>query len=158
TDTPIPPPLQIARVPYLGEAAFRLMMGELGLTMMWFAAVKKRSAFPLRRYREVLRFSRGLRSTRQVFVRSLRNLSKLYKPVQDSLASVTVPALVIWGDAEPFFAVDVGRRTASAIPGARFLLIADCGHFVPAEHSETVAAAISQLIAAAAVPGSRACR
>ena len=34
TDTPIPAPLRVARVPYLGEAVFRLMMGKLGLAMM----------------------------------------------------------------------------------------------------------------------------
>lgn len=100
-DTAIPPPLQIARVPYLGEAAFRLMMGKLGLTAMWFAAVKRRSAFPLSKYRAGLRSADGLRSTRQVFVRSLRELARLYKPIEDALASVTAPALVIWGDSDP---------------------------------------------------------
>ena len=153
TDTPIPAPLQIARVPYLGEAAFRLMMGKLGLTMMWFAAVKKRRAFPLARYRQVLQFAHGLRSTRQVFVQSLRNLRTLYQPVQDALASVTAPTLVIWGDSDPFFPVDIGRRTAKAIPGARFLLVRECGHFVPEEHSDQVATAITTLIASATIAG-----
>ena len=146
TDTPIPPPLRIARVRGLGEVAFRLMMGKVGLTMMWFAAVKQRDAFPLNRYRSTLRFHEGLKSTRQVFVNSLRNLESLYRPIEDTLPSISVPTAVIWGDSDPFFPLAVGQRTARMIPGAVFLPIAGCGHFIPEEHPQAVAHAIEQLI------------
>lgn len=146
TDTPVPLPLRVARVPWLGEAAFRLMMGKAGLTLMWFQAVKRRDAFPLSTYRSALRFSSGRTSTRQIFVTSLRDLARLYRPIEDTLRSVTVPALVVWGDSDPFFAVGIGRRTAAAIPRARFLQLSNCGHFVPEECPREVADAIAGLI------------
>ena len=147
TDTPIPAPLRMARIPYLGDAVFRLMMGKLGLTMMWFQAVKRRDAFPLSQYRSALRFDTGLRSTRRIFVNSLRHLESLYRPIEQTLPSITIPALVVWGDSDPFFPLAIGRRTAAAMPRARFLALPDCGHFVPEEDPQAVADAVAELIA-----------
>lgn len=149
-DTPIPPPLKIAKVPMLGEAAFRVIMGKTGLSMMWFAAVRDKKAFPRDRYRQALEFPAGVRWTRQIFINSLRHLDALYRPIEESLSSITVPTTVIWGDADPFFPVSVGKRTTAAIPGARYLEFTQCGHFVPEEQPSQVASAISQSILAAA--------
>jgi pimeloyl-ACP methyl ester carboxylesterase len=146
TDTPIPLTLRIARVRYLGEAAFRLLMGKSGLTMMWWQAVKRREAFPLSRYRSALRFGTGLRSTRKIFVNSLRHLDTLYRPIEETLGSIRVPTLVVWGDSDPFFPIEIGRRTAAAIPHATFLPLRDCGHFVPEEQPHAVADAIATLL------------
>lgn len=143
TDTPVPAPLRIARVPYLGEAAFRLLMGKTGLTLMWFPAVVQRATFPISRYRRMLDFATGVRTTRQVFVDSLRRLDTLYRPIEDALPMITVPTSVIWGDSDPFFSLAIGRRVAQAIPGATFVPIARCGHFVPCEHPDRVAEAIT---------------
>ncbi len=46
-----------------------------------------------------------------------------------TLASSQVPALLIWGAADRFVPVDVGRRIASLMPHARFEAIDGCGHF-----------------------------
>ena len=45
-----------------------------------------------------------------------------------ALKSVTVPALVIHGDADPLLAVEGGIETADAIPGAKLLIIKGMGH------------------------------
>jgi pimeloyl-ACP methyl ester carboxylesterase len=136
-DTPIPAPLRIAGVPILGDAAFHLMMGRAGLSMMWLAAVKNRKAFPWSRYRLALTPD-GVRWTRRIFLFSLRHLDRLYRPVQQGLAGIRVPVTVIWGAADPFFPRTVGRRTAASIPGARYVEVPECGHFVPEEHPEAV--------------------
>ncbi len=149
-DTPIPAPLRIAKVPILGEAAFRLIMGKTGLSMMWFAAVRNKETFKRDRYRQALQFPAGVKWTRQIFINSLRNLDVLYKPIEESLSSVAAPATVIWGDSDPFFPVSVGKRTAAAIPGARYLEFAQCGHFVPQEQPFLVASAIAESIRTAA--------
>jgi pimeloyl-ACP methyl ester carboxylesterase len=148
TDTPIPAMLQVARVRYLGEAVFNLLMSKLGLTMMWFPAVKRRGNFPLAKYRAALRFDTGIRSTRQIFLNSLRHLDTLYRPIEDALHTIAVPALVIWGDSDPFFPVEIGRRTAAAMPRATYLQLSDCGHFLPEECPRAVAEAITDLIGA----------
>jgi pimeloyl-ACP methyl ester carboxylesterase len=48
-----------------------------------------------------------------------------------ALANVTVPALVIHGTADKLIDPSGGRRTAEAIPGARFELIDGMGHDYP---------------------------
>jgi pimeloyl-ACP methyl ester carboxylesterase len=48
--------------------------------------------------------------------------------LRDRLASVDVPALVLWGDSDQIVDPDYGRAFAAAIPGARFHLLADTGH------------------------------
>ena len=44
------------------------------------------------------------------------------------LAGVTVPALVLWGEADRIGDPDFGRAFAAAIPGARLRLLAGTGH------------------------------
>lgn len=72
-DTPVPLPLRLAKIPILGRLLFRLLLGRLGLMMMFFAAVADRSAFPRARYRAALR-GHGPRTTRRIFFASMRDL------------------------------------------------------------------------------------
>jgi pimeloyl-ACP methyl ester carboxylesterase len=144
-DTPVPLPLRIARVPIAGEVAFRIMMGRTGQRMLWIPATRNRRAFPWSRYRRVLQFPRGVASTREIFLQSLRHLDRLYCPIAEHLPRITVPATVMWGTADPFFPVSVGRRTAAAIPGARYVEIPNCGHFVPEEQPDLVARELARL-------------
>ncbi|MGU7779137.1 alpha/beta fold hydrolase [Burkholderia sp. PU8-34] len=46
-----------------------------------------------------------------------------------TLASSKVPTLLVWGAADRFVPVDVGRRIADLMPHARFESIEGCGHF-----------------------------
>jgi 3-oxoadipate enol-lactonase len=58
------------------------------------------------------------------------------------IGAITAPTLVLAGDADQSTPPDLVRATASRIPGARFALIADCGHIPPAEQPATLAASI----------------
>lgn len=143
TDTPVPLPLRIARVPIAGDLAFRMLMGRTGQRMLWIPATRNRRAFPWARYRQVLQFAQGVTSTREIFFNSLRDLDRLYRPIEAHLPRISVPTTVLWGTADPFFPVSVGRRTAAAIPGARYVEIDDCGHFIPEEQPALVARELS---------------
>jgi pimeloyl-ACP methyl ester carboxylesterase len=145
TDTPIPLPLQIARVRGVGEAAFRVLFGHAGLRLLWHAAVGDKAAFPKARYAEALRWERGRYWTRQLLLGSLRNLRRVYADVERTLSAISVPTAILWGLSDPFFSAQVGRRLADAIPGARFVPLAGCGHFVPEERPDATAIAIRQL-------------
>jgi pimeloyl-ACP methyl ester carboxylesterase len=48
-----------------------------------------------------------------------------------ALQSVSVPALVIHGDADPLVPVECGVDTANAIPGAELMIIEGMGHNIP---------------------------
>ena len=55
----------------------------------------------------------------------------------DALRSVAVPTLVIHGDQDKLVDPSGGRRTAEAIPGARFELVAGLGHDYPPAYWDT---------------------
>ena len=81
------------------------------------------------------------------FARSLTDLTVLYRPVEHHLRTLSVPAFVAWGDRDPFFPLDQGRRTADAL-GVPLHHYADAGHFLPHERPAQVAAAITALVGA----------
>jgi pimeloyl-ACP methyl ester carboxylesterase len=54
----------------------------------------------------------------------------MYDPnLRARLAGVTVPALVAWGESDKIVDAQYGRRFADSIPGARFELVPEAGHF-----------------------------
>ena len=60
----------------------------------------------------------------------------------DRLPSVTVPVLVIWGEADRIIPVKHGRAYAKAIPNARFLLLPEAGHLPQLEAPDRLLAAV----------------
>lgn len=61
------------------------------------------------------------------------------------LRRLRVPTLVIHGDHD-FVPLDIARHIASAIPGARLLVLRDCGHFAYLEQPERVRDAITKFL------------
>ena len=146
TDTPIPLPLQLVRLPLIGNPIARLLFGRFGLGMMWFAAVARRDRFRFVDYLALLRYPQGVTSTRRIFQMSLRDLPGLYGPVHAALSGIRVPCTVVWGDRDPFFPTAVGERTAAQVPGARFVQLEGAGHFLPAEDPDGLAGVITAVI------------
>ncbi|HEU4521247.1 MAG TPA: alpha/beta hydrolase [Thermoanaerobaculia bacterium] len=141
TDTPVPLPLQVARIPIAGELAFRMMFSRPGLHLMWRNAAVDRVRFPLEEFRDSLD-RRGIGTARRIFLASLRHLPALYGPIEAALAEISIPVTVMWGDRDPFFSIATGERTARRIPGARFVVLPGCGHFLPNERAAEVTATI----------------
>lgn len=48
--------------------------------------------------------------------------------VDDKLAAITIPTLVVWGADDGLVPLDDGRDFAARIAGARLVVIPDCGH------------------------------
>ena len=151
TDTPIPPPLQAARLPVLGDALFAAMCSWPGLASLWIPAVGDKRALSWRAFLRDIPDRRGRASTRRIFLDSLRHLRARYADIEATLPTVRCRTTVVWGDADPFFPVRVGERTAQSIDGARFHVLRGCGHFVPGERPQELAAAIAETVRAAAV-------
>lgn len=61
------------------------------------------------------------------------------------LRTLSVPALVVHGDADILIPVDNGRRVAAAIPGSRYIEIPGMGHDLPRRVWVQVADAIADL-------------
>ena len=66
----------------------------------------------------------------------------------EGLRGVSVPTLVVHGDADPLVQVEGGRATAAAVPGAELLVLEGMGHNLPRELWPQITAAIAKLAAA----------
>ena len=144
-DTPVPFPLSLVKVPLLGSVAARLLFSRHSLAMMVRRGVGEPAArLDLNRY---LGGRHQRAAIASIFEASLRRLGELYPPVERALGATTVPALVGWGDRDPFFPVAIGRRTAELVPDARFRLYQGAGHFLPEERPDELAADVLALAA-----------
>jgi proline iminopeptidase len=63
------------------------------------------------------------------------------------LGRLRIPSLVIHGDHD-FVPIDLARQVADAIPGSRFVVLSDCGHFAYLEQPERVRAAVAEVMVA----------
>ncbi len=143
-DTPIPFPLSAVTWARLGPPAGRILFSRPSLRwMIRSGAGSSRSGIDVE---GAVGDRDQRRSIRLIFEGSLTRLADLYGPIQDGLGRIGVPTLVGWGERDPFFSVDQGRRTAAAIPGARFRLYGGAGHFLPEERPREVASDVAQLV------------
>jgi pimeloyl-ACP methyl ester carboxylesterase len=62
------------------------------------------------------------------------------------LAHISIPALVAWGESDHIVDVAYGQRYASSIPGARFELVSEAGHFPQIERRDVVVQLIHNFI------------
>jgi pimeloyl-ACP methyl ester carboxylesterase len=146
TDTHVPPPLRLAKVPLLGTLLFTATVGNrFGLRLLHRAAVRRRETATWRSFQRHLTPS-GMAMTRRVFQRSLADLEANYREIERSLPDVGVPTLVLWGDSDPFFSTEVAERTRAAIPDAELVVYDRTGHFVPEERPAEVAADVGRFL------------
>jgi pimeloyl-ACP methyl ester carboxylesterase len=68
----------------------------------------------------------------------------------DRLPDITVPVLVIWGEADRMIPVEHGRAYSKAIPGARFHVIKEAGHLPQLETPDRLLAAVRDFAGTAA--------
>lgn len=63
------------------------------------------------------------------------------------LGTLTMPALVLWGEADTLVPVAVGSALAAALPKARFQVLEGCGHLPTLEMPAACAASLRTLLA-----------
>jgi pimeloyl-ACP methyl ester carboxylesterase len=138
TDTYVPPPLRLARVPVLGDLFFWMATGNrVGLRMIYAAAARNKKELTIEAFNRHLTSS-GIDLTRRIFQRSLADLQGNYGPIQEMLPNLDQPTLVLWGNKDPFFSTAVAERTRSALTNATLKIYQNTGHFVPEERSTLV--------------------
>jgi pimeloyl-ACP methyl ester carboxylesterase len=101
TDTYVPPPLRVARIPLLGTIFFKMMVGNrIGARMLYMAATVQKKEASWERFEQHLTPS-ALDLTRRIFQRSLADLKSNYQAVEDLLGRLVTPTLVHWGADDP---------------------------------------------------------
>ncbi len=132
-DTPLALSHRIAKVPGLGHLAVWGMAGNrLGLRMLYEGAVHNKDDLPWRAFRHHLTAG-GMRQTRRILRRARANQRGYLAEVEAMLPDVACPALILWGDDDPYLPVGVGERLRATLPDALLKVYAYTGHFVPEE-------------------------
>ena len=74
------------------------------------------------------------------------------KEAMSRLRQLTMPALVLWGEADPLAPVAVGRALADALPNAQFHVVKDCGHLPTLERPAECARQFADFLRGIAQP------
>lgn len=142
TDTYVPPPLRIAKIPLVNTVFFQLVVGNrFGLRMLYRGAVKGKETASWSHFQRHLTPS-GMAMMRRIFQRSLADLEANYGELERMLPDIQSRTLILWGDSDPFFSTGVGERTRTAFPDAELIVFDETGHFVPEERPVDVASVI----------------
>ena len=143
-DTPVPLPIRAVTWPLVGGPAGRLLFSAPSLRMMLRRGFAGRP--PELDDSVWIGDSRQQASVRAIFTAALRELEERYVHTERALRAVRCPSLVVWGDRDPFFTVEQGRRTAAALADGRLAVYEDAGHFVPAERPGRLARDIAAFV------------
>lgn len=142
TDTYVPPPLRVAKIPVVNTVFFQMMVGNrFGLQLLYQGAVKQKDTATWADFQRHLTPS-TMAMTRRIFQRSLADLEANYGAIEQMLPDIQSRTLVLWGDSDPFFSTEVAERTQSAIPDAELTVFDETGHFLPEEQPTGVVTAI----------------
>jgi haloalkane dehalogenase len=74
------------------------------------------------------------------------NFEEELRPYEGALASLGVPALMLWGEEDAFAPLAGAHRLAEEIPGARVQVIPGAGHFVVDDAPDAYAAAVADFL------------
>ena len=64
--------------------------------------------------------------------------------IEDRLATLEIPAIVLWGEDDAFVDVALAERLGDALPRASIALLPGCGHFLLEDAADTVVPLMSQ--------------
>ncbi len=144
TDTPIPLPISAVTWPLLGHVFERVLFSAPALRQM----LRQGAGEPRPSLDPGIYVGDGgqQHTIRAIFSTSLRELAERYRTVEETLSRVDAPVLVAWGDADPFFSIEQGERTASALAQADLVVYEGCGHFVAEERPRELAADLRTLL------------
>lgn len=133
TDTQIPFPINLARLPLFNQLLSWGMAGNrLGLRALYESAIENKDEAQWREFRRHLTGG-SVKLTRRIVQRDLADFQANNAEIEATLPEITCPTLLLWGDEDPFYPVHVGERVRAALPDALLKVYAYTGHFVPEE-------------------------
>ena len=133
TDTQIPFPLGMARWPVMNSLfAWGMAGNRLGLRALYESAAYNKEEALWRDFRRHLTGG-SIKITRTIMQHTLAGFQEDYVALEAALPEIACPTLLLWGDEDPFFTVQVGERARATLPDATLKVYAYTGHFVPEE-------------------------
>ncbi len=142
-DFPWPPSARIWRRRLLGELTMGAVTERLLARRLRQGTVSADVWTP-QRVQEVWRhFDQG---TQRAILRLHRSLDEdRRRQVAEGLAALTMPALVLWGERDPWWPTAVGEEYARRLPAAQLVRLPDTGHWPWLERPEALEQVVSFL-------------
>lgn len=75
-----------------------------------------------------------------------QNQPNLISKVQDQLANITCPTLILWSELDKWFPVTDGEKLRPRIPNSKFKILKNCGHDASAGCPEAMISAILEFL------------
>jgi len=75
----------------------------------------------------------------KAFPSAARWIADVQEDLSSQLSEITMPTLLLWGDADPISPVAVGERLRSKLPNAALRIIGGADHDLALSHSDQVA-------------------
>ncbi|HEX9377831.1 MAG TPA: alpha/beta hydrolase [Actinomycetota bacterium] len=67
---------------------------------------------------------------------------------EDDLAALDIPALLVWGEDDPYLGTELADRLVEVLARPSLVLLPGCAHFTPEEAPDTLAPLLAQFLAA----------
>jgi pimeloyl-ACP methyl ester carboxylesterase len=81
------------------------------------------------------------------FYRQIAQMDVKYTDdVESRYKDIRCPVQILWGEADGWLPIEVGRRLHAAIPGSTFIPIAGAGHLVQEDRPEAIAHAVQRFL------------
>ncbi len=138
-DPPLQPPMRLLPVPGFGRVVEAGLFSSLAIKLMGKSGTRQGDVYPVTNPPD------ELRSLRLIFATALRDLEH-FGVVEDALPSLTMPALVAWGERDPFFPIAHAQRITASVPRGQLQVYPGVGHFPHIEAAAQYAADIHDLI------------
>jgi pimeloyl-ACP methyl ester carboxylesterase len=124
----LPPIMSLLRVPLLGWGILHLLPLPFMVRFTLRQLFHNRQAITPERVARYVAVYHG-KGIGRVFIESCRQLTPdRYAALTDSYRRVAIPTLIIWGSDDRIINVGHGIRLSGEIPGARLVVIKQCGH------------------------------
>jgi pimeloyl-ACP methyl ester carboxylesterase len=140
--TPVPWPAAVLRTRALGEIALALSTRTtvaIGLRRKIYARASSVTPDAIDDAWRPL----SIPGTRRAALAAIRTDPKRFEGVE---SRISVPTLVVWGEEDRMIPVEEGRRLASRIAGARFVVIPNAGHLPQREEPERFAEEVRRFL------------
>ena len=94
----------------------------------------------------VTKFAEELQQSAKEIERLLKNETNIISKIQNNLAKIACPTLILWGEQDNWFSVKNGEKLHACLPSSRLKIISNCGHDAAAGSPEAVNAAILEFL------------
>jgi pimeloyl-ACP methyl ester carboxylesterase len=139
---------RLVGVPILGELLLRCVATPGAMRALMSGAYLQKQVLTFELARQYARFA-WTPGARRALIEHARSYDEDRAALLPKLGTIRAPALIVWGEADPWFPVAVGCTLANLLPSAQLTVIDTAGHLPQEEQPTKFANAVIPWLTAA---------